>query len=352
MLNWITIGVALMSFAISAIIGFVLIPFLRKIHFGQTILEDGPKWHKSKQGTPIMGGFMFIISSIISAAAGYTFYRYSGSVNFSSSTETLSAGVLRLASCMIFALLFAGIGFIDDYIKAVKKRNMGLNAKQKMVFQFILCAAFLAVLYMLGDTSTKIDLYFVRFDLGYFYYPIMILFMIYISNAVNLTDGVDGLCGSVTFVTMLAFSLVCTLLNIFEVSIYSIAVSAGCLGFLLWNLHPAKCFMGDTGSMYLGGAFVAVGLTTHRHLLIILVGLVYILEALSVVIQVSYFKYTAKKHYKKTGEKGKGKRIFKMSPIHHHFELCGFSEYKIVLTFSFAAIIFSVIGVITVIAGL
>lgn len=352
MSNWITIGTAMMSFAVAAIIGFVLIPFLRKIHFGQTILEEGPKWHKSKQGTPIMGGFMFIISSVIATAVGYAFYHYSNSSEISNNTEILNAGVLRLASCIIFALLFSGIGFLDDYIKAVKKQNLGLNAKQKMVFQFILSAAFLAVLYMLGDTSTKIDLMFIRFDIGYFYYPVMILFMIYISNAVNLTDGIDGLCGSVTFVTMLAFSLICTLLNLFEISIYSIAVSAGCLGFLLWNLHPAKCFMGDTGSMYLGGAFVAVGLTTHKHLLIVIVGLVYILEALSVVIQVSYFKYTAKKHYKKTGEKGKGKRIFKMSPIHHHFELSGFSEYKIVLTFSFAAIIFSVVGVITIVAGL
>ncbi len=344
MSNWIIIGVALASFAIAAVIGVVLIPFLKKIHFGQTILEEGPKWHKSKQGTPIMGGFMFIISSIIAAAGGYAVYRYYNYDPLTQDGGIISENVLRLAACMIFSLLFAGIGFLDDYIKAVKKQNLGLNAKQKMIFQFLLCAAFLAILYMLGDTSTKIDLMFVKFDIGYFYYPVMILFMIYVSNAVNLTDGVDGLCGSVTFVTMLAFSLICSLLNSFEISIYSMAVSGGCLGFLLWNLHPAKCFMGDTGSMYLGGAFVAVGLTTHNHLLIVLVGLVYILEALSVVIQVSYFKYTAKKHFKKTGEKGKGKRIFKMSPIHHHFELSGFSEYKIVLTFSFAAILFSVIA--------
>ena len=176
----------------------------------------------------------------------------------------------------------------------------------------------------------------------------MILFIIYVSNAVNLTDGVDGLCGSVTFITMLALAAVCGILKSYEISIYATAIAGGCLGFLIWNLHPAKCFMGDTGSMYLGGAFIAIGLTTHKHLMIIIVGLVYILEALSVVIQVTYFKITAKRHYKKTGEKGKGKRIFKMSPIHHHFEMCGFSEYKIVITFSLAAIIFSIIGVISV----
>jgi phospho-N-acetylmuramoyl-pentapeptide-transferase len=252
-------------------------------------------------------------------------------------------------SCIVFSLLFSGIGFIDDYIKAVKKQNLGLNPKQKMIMQFVLCAAFLWALYALGDKSTELDLMFVKLDIGIFYYPLMIIFMIYISNAVNLTDGVDGLCGSITFITMLAFSAICGILKSYEISIYAIAVAGGCLGFLIWNFHPAKCFMGDTGSMYLGGAFVAIGLTTHKHLLMVLVGLVYILEALSVVIQVTYFKITARQHYKKTGEKGKGKRIFKMSPIHHHFELSGFSEYKIVVTFSLAALIVSVLGVVSVI---
>ncbi len=342
MSNWITIGIALSSFAIAALIGFVLIPFLKKIHFGQTILEEGPKWHKSKQGTPIMGGFMFIISSIITAAAGFTIYIYT---NGGAAWEDNKTAILRLCACMLFSLLFSGIGFLDDYIKAVKKQNLGLNPKQKMIFQFVLCSAFLAALYFLGDKSTEINLMFFSFEIGYFYYPLMILFMIYISNAVNLTDGVDGLCGSVTFVTMLAFSLISTLTAMYEVSAYAIAISGGCLGFLIWNLHPAKCFMGDTGSMYLGGAFVAIGLTTHNHLLIVLVGLLYILEALSVVLQVSYFKITARQHYKKTGEKGKGKRIFKMSPIHHHFEMSGFSEYKIVITFSLVALITSALGV-------
>ncbi|MCU6720195.1 phospho-N-acetylmuramoyl-pentapeptide-transferase [Porcipelethomonas ammoniilytica] len=344
---WITIGTALISCAIAALTGIVLIPFLKKIHFGQTILEIGPKWHKSKQGTPIMGGFMFIISSIIAVIIGYLLYRSRNMVDITEKTASYNA--IRLLACILFSVLFSGIGFLDDYIKAVKKQNLGLNPKQKMIFQFILSAAFLAVLYALGDKSTKLDLIFFQLDLGIFYYPIMILFMIYVSNAVNLTDGVDGLCGSVTFVTMLAFSAVCGIMKSYEISIYAIAIAGGCLGFLIWNLHPAKCFMGDTGSMYLGGAFVAIGLTTHKHLLMVLVGLVYILEALSVVIQVTYFKITARQHYKKTGEKGKGKRIFKMSPIHHHFEMCGFSEYKIVIMFSIAAIIVSALGVLTVI---
>ncbi len=343
---WITVAVALLSFVLAALIGIVLIPFLKKIHFGQTILEIGPAWHKSKQGTPIMGGFMFIISSVVATIVGYLLFKSDSMIDLTEKTAGNNA--IRLLSCIIFSVLFSGIGFLDDYIKAVKKQNLGLNPKQKMIMQFVLAAAFLAMLYALGDKSTKIDFIFFDIDFGIFYYPIMILFIIYVSNAVNLTDGVDGLCGSVTFITMLAMSSICGILKSYEISIYASAVAGGCLGFLIWNLHPAKCFMGDTGSMYLGGAFVAVGLTTHQHLMIVVVGLVYILEALSVVIQVSYFKFTARQHYKKTGEKGKGKRIFKMSPIHHHFEMCGFSEYKIVITFSLAAIVFSVLGVISV----
>ncbi|MBE6852018.1 MAG: phospho-N-acetylmuramoyl-pentapeptide-transferase [Ruminococcus sp.] len=339
----IRIGVSVLAFAIAALTGFALIPYLKKIHFGQTILDIGPAWHKDKQGTPIMGGFMFIIGSLVSTAIGYTVYRI---FVFDVENSIALNGMLKLISCMVFSILFGAIGFADDYIKAVKKQNLGLSAKQKMIFQFLVCTAFLAVLYFLGDKSTEINLMFFKFDIGIFYYPFMILVMIYISNAVNLTDGVDGLCGSVTVVTMLAFTTVCMILNEYEVSTYAISIAGGCLGFLVWNLHPAKCFMGDTGSMYLGGAFVAVGLVTHNHLLIVLIGLVYILEALSVVIQVTYFKITARIHFKKTGEKGKGKRIFKMSPIHHHFEMCGYSEYKIVILFSVVALITGTASVI------
>ena len=332
----IRIGISVLAFVISALTGVILIPYLKKIHFGQTILEIGPKWHQSKQGTPIMGGFMFIIGSIISVSVGYALYRC---FYFDISGPESFKGVLKLAACIAFSLLFSAIGFADDYIKAIKKQNLGLNAKQKMLFQFIISVAFLAALYFLGDKSTEINLMFVKFDIGIFYYPVMILFMIYISNAVNLTDGVDGLCGSVTVITMLALTTVCMVIKEYEVSMYAMAIAGGCLGFLVWNLHPAKCFMGDTGSMYLGGAFVAIGLMTHNHLLIILIGLIYVCEALSVLMQVTYFKITARIHYKKTGEKGKGKRIFKMSPIHHHFEMCGYSEYKIVIIFSIVSLI-------------
>ncbi|MGN0587616.1 MAG: phospho-N-acetylmuramoyl-pentapeptide-transferase [Oscillospiraceae bacterium] len=315
---WVNIIVAVTAFAVAAATGIFLIPLLKKIHFGQTIYEDGPAWHKSKQGTPIMGGFMFIFGSAVASAIGYAVYRFvSQDVVIPQNTE-----LYRFIAGFVYALLNMIIGFADDYIKAVKKQNLGLRAWQKMIMQFIFSAAFLIALYLLGDVKTTLNLYWFELDLGIFYYPIMLLVMVYITNAVNLTDGIDGLCGSMTVVSMLSFVMLCSSIGMWEYSIFSMAVAGGCLGFLVWNLHPAKVFMGDTGSMFLGGAVVAVGFATRQHLLMVLIAAVYIFEALSVVIQVTYFKLTH------------GKRLFKMSPIHHHFELCGWSEYKIVIVFS------------------
>jgi phospho-N-acetylmuramoyl-pentapeptide-transferase len=341
---WLRIAVPLLAFAISALFGRWLVPFMHKISFGQPIKTvDGPSWHANKQGTPIMGGLMFMLGSIVSCLLGYTVYR--GTSLDITAPET-SQNALRLGLCIIYALLFSGIGFADDYTKAVKKQNLGLTAKQKMLFQAIFSALFLWGLHMTGDTSTTINFIFAEVDFGILYYPIMILFMIYVTNAVNLTDGVDGLCGSVTVVSMLAYAIATMMLQMAEISLFSIAIAGGCLGFLVWNLHPAKCFMGDTGSMFLGGAFVAIGMAMHQHLLLIIIGIIYICEALSVVMQVTYFKITARIHYKKTGEKGKGKRIFKMSPIHHHFEMSGFSEYKIVICFSAVGAIAGLLGIL------
>ncbi|MDE6710213.1 MAG: phospho-N-acetylmuramoyl-pentapeptide-transferase [Oscillospiraceae bacterium] len=322
---WINMVVALTAFAIAAVTGIFLIPLLKKIHFGQTIYEKGPAWHKSKQGTPIMGGFMFIIGSAVAIAIGYALYRFR-SANVSAVPD--NTGLYRLLAGYGFALLNCGIGFIDDYIKAVKKQNLGLRPKQKMVMQFVFSCAFLYVLYLLGDHATTITFpIFGDVDFGIFYYPIMILYLIFLTNAVNLTDGIDGLCGSVTVVSSLSFVMLCAAMGMWEYSIFSMALAGACLGFLVWNLHPAKVFMGDTGSMFLGGCICAIGFAMHQHLLLALVAIVYVLEALSVVVQVLYFKATH------------GKRLFKMSPIHHHFEMCGFSEYKIVITFSAAALI-------------
>ena len=331
---------ALISFGIAAVSGKWLVPFLHKIKFGQPIkTEDGPQWHAKKQGTPTMGGFMFIISTVIASMGGYWAYRINSGLDVTA--EATHHAFYRMLGVLIFSLLFGLIGFIDDYTKVARKNNDGLSAIQKIILQMIFSLGFLLLLYKFGDGSTSINLGFWETpQLGIFYYILMIPVIIYLTNAVNITDGVDGLCGSVTFAAMLIFTVCCAILKQSELSCFTMALAGGCLGFLLWNLNPAKCFMGDTGSMFLGAAVTGVGLVLHNHLLMLLVSLVYIIEALSVVIQVSYFKYTKKK----TGE---GKRIFKMTPIHHHFEMSNWSEYKIVITFSLAGIIFGVLGIVT-----
>jgi phospho-N-acetylmuramoyl-pentapeptide-transferase len=333
----------LLSFVIAGVSGIFLVPFLHKIKFGQPIKTvDGPKWHAKKQGTPTMGGFMFIISTVITAIAGYWIYRWKTGID-TTDKESFHPFYIML-SCILFSVAFGVIGFIDDYTKVARKNNDGLTPWQKIGLQLVFSVGFLAVIHFFGDGGTRIDLGFWKSpSLGIFYYILMLPVIIYLTNAVNLTDGVDGLCGSVTFIAMLIFTVCCTILKQDEMTCFTMALAGGCLGFLLWNLNPAKCFMGDTGSMFLGAAVTGVGLILHKHLLLILVALVYIIEALSVVIQVTYFKYTKKKY-------GEGRRIFKMTPIHHHFEMSGFSEYKIVITFSLCGIIFGVLGIITLLA--
>lgn len=330
---WINIIVSFISFGISALSGLFLIPYLRKVKCGQTILDIGPNWHKSKQGTPTMGGFMFILSTMIATSAGVVFLR---TYNSSSAPLGEDKSGLKLLAGFIMALLFMAVGFLDDYIKVVKKRNLGLRAMQKLVFQIIIAGAFLFVLKSLGDATTSIIIPFVgAINLGILYYPLMIMFIIFMVNSVNLTDGVDGLCGSVTLVVSLAFLMIFVVVGNSEYAVYAIALAGGCLGFLLWNLNPAKVFMGDTGSMFLGGSVVALSFATGYSLIIVLVGIIYVIESLSVILQVISFKTT-------------GKRIFKMSPIHHHFEMCKWSEYKIVITFSAITLIAGIIAVATI----
>ncbi|MBR3667008.1 MAG: phospho-N-acetylmuramoyl-pentapeptide-transferase [Ruminococcus sp.] len=331
---------ALLSFVIAGVSGIFLVPFLHRIKFGQPIkTEDGPKWHAKKQGTPTMGGFMFIISTVITSIAGYWIYRWKTGID-TTDKDSFKPFYLLL-SVLLFSAAFGLIGFIDDYTKVARKNNDGLTPWQKIALQLVCGAGFLFAVRCFGDKSTKLDLgFWTSPSLGIFYYILMMAVIIYLTNAVNLTDGVDGLCGSVTFVAMLVFTVCCSILKQNEMSCFTMALAGGCLGFLLWNLNPAKCFMGDTGSMFLGAAVTGVGLILHKHLLLLLAALVYIIEALSVMIQVLYFKYTKKKY-------GEGRRIFKMTPIHHHFEMSGFSEYKIVITFSLCGIIFGVLGIIT-----
>ena len=307
-------GVAVVSFIVTAVIGKYLIPFLHKLKYGQTILEIGPKWHKNKQGTPTMGGIMFIIGIVIAATAGVLLYAIGHGLD--SVSRFVFAGLL-------YALMNGGIGFIDDYVKVVKKRNLGLTAKQKLVLQFLTAAIYLFVMYLCKD-NTEIIIPFVGYvDLGFFYYIVMAVVLVGIVNAVNLTDGIDGLVGSITFFSCLFMMLIANVLGGHVANvIYAAAAAGGCLGFLVWNFHPAKCFMGDTGSLFLGAMVSTIAIAMDMHILLILLALTYLLEMFSVMLQVSYFKLTH------------GKRLFKMSPIHHHFEMCGWSEMKIVCVFS------------------
>ena len=307
-------GVAVVSFAITAIIGRYLIPFLHKLNFGQTILDIGPNWHKNKQGTPTMGGIMFVIGIVIATSAGVLLYAIGHGLD--SVSRFVFAGLL-------FALLNGGIGFIDDYVKVVKKRNLGLTAIQKLILQFLAAAIYLFVMYLCKD-NTEILIPFVGYvDLGFFYYIVMAVVLVGIVNAVNLTDGIDGLAGSVTFFACLFMMLIANVLGNHVANVlFAAAAAGGCLGFLIWNFHPAKCFMGDTGSLFLGAMVCAIALAMDMQLLLILIALVYLIEMFSVMLQVTYFKLTH------------GKRLFKMSPIHHHFEMCGWSEMKIVCVFS------------------
>jgi len=326
---WIILITAAIAFGVSAVTGKFFVPFMKKISFGQTIRESGPTWHQSKQGTPIMGGARFILGTLVAVIFGVI--AYSVFLNNIGEGATINNGFLKLLAGIIATFLFCLVGFVDDYIKAIKKRNLGLNSKQKLIFQFLISAGYLAALYFLGDKATTINFYFFELNLGIFYYPIMVLFITFIVNAVNLTDGIDGLCGSVTVVSMLCFAFISLALNQYYTEIYAIAVAGACIGFLVWNLHPAKIFMGDTGSMFLGGAVVVMGMSMRLHIVLVLVALVYVLEAFSVVLQVISFKLTKK-------------RIFKMSPIHHHFEMCGWGEYKIVIIFSVVGLLSGVLG--------
>ena len=310
-------GVAVVSFAITAIIGRYLIPFLHKLNFGQTSLDIGPNWHKNKQGTPTMGGIMFVIGIVIATSAGVLLYAIGHGLD--SVSRFVFAGLL-------FALLNGGIGFIDDYVKVVKKRNLGLTAIQKLVLQFLAAAIYLFVMYLCKD-NTEILVPFVGYvDLGFFYYIVMAVVLVGIVNAVNLTDGIDGLAGSVTFFACLFMMLIANVLGNHVANVlFAAAAAGGCLGFLIWNFHPAKCFMGDTGSLFLGAMVCAIALAMDMQLLLLLIALVYLIEMFSVMLQVTYFKLTH------------GKRLFKMSPIHHHFEMCGWSEEKIIVVFCLVA---------------
>ena len=327
-----TVITAVLCFGITALLGFVAIPALKRLKFGQTILDIGPAWHKSKNGTPTMGGVMFIAGVIISFVVGLAIMWASGNINMD---EVGSQKLAKAISAVIMALLFGFVGFVDDLIKVKKKQNEGLKPMQKIIMQVLIIAAFFTSHIIAGDTSTVITFPFLgQIDFGIFYYIVMGLGILYLVNAVNLTDGVDGLCLSVTLVYCAAYVVICSLLGMSEMGLVSAAAGAGCLGFMVWNLHPAKVMMGDTGSMFLGGIVTAVGIGTGTEFVMVICCAVYIWEALSVLIQMTYFKITH------------GKRLFKMTPIHHSFEIRGWKEGKIVAVFSLLELLACSVGIL------
>ena len=316
------------SFGVSALSGLWLIPFLRKLKYGQTILDIGPNWHKKKQGTPTMGGIMFIFGITLALMCAMFFFvtQHAGDPTID---KMMNA---RVFAGLVSSLLFALIGFGDDYVKVSKKQNEGFTAKQKLILQFVVSAVFLWWIYASGDKGTNVFIPFVgSLELGIFYFPLCLLGITFMVNSVNLTDGLDGLAASVTATCAIGFFLISINVKAYQNAILCLTVVGGTIAFLIFNAYPAKVFMGDTGSMFLGGLVVAMAFGVRLPLFLALCGIIYIVESLSVVIQVISFKTT-------------GKRIFKMSPIHHHFEMCGYTERKIVFIFTCVTAIGSIIA--------
>lgn len=291
------------SAVLTVILGFFAIPLLKKLKARQSIREEGPKSHRIKSGTPTMGGLFMLLSAVLVVIFN----------------KMIAPSVLWL----LFLTLGHGLlGFLDDFIKAEKKRNLGLTAKQKMLGQIIL-----AVLFCWGVVDTlhlpySIAIPFTHTDIsiGLLYYPFVVLVIVGASNAVNLTDGLDGLASGCCVIAFSAYAMFCYMTGFNDLGYFIIILAGSCIGFLFFNYHPAKIFMGDTGSLALGGAIAGISVMTRTELLLIFLGLIFVLEALSVIIQVASFQLT-------------GKRVFKMSPLHHHFELSGWSEVHVVWAF-------------------
>ena len=317
---------------ITGLLGYFMVPFLHKIKFGQTIREVGPSWHKNKQGTPTMGGIMFIIGSSVAAVICIAFLWLNGGAETQLMLVKVMAGALM-------AVGFGIVGFLDYYISIKKHRNLGLTEIQKLILQFIIVGAYLLSVALAGGTTETVIPFLGSVDLGFFYYILAAVFIVGMVNAVNFTDGIDGLNTSVTLVVALVFSVIAMLLNRVGLSLYAAAIVGAMIGFLFWNANPAKVFMGDTGSLFLGGAVCALAFGVDMPILLILIGVIYIVEILSVVLQVTYFKISH------------GKRIFKMAPIHHHFEMCGWNENKICFVFSGVTLLAGIIGVLLAVFG-
>ena len=338
---WELVG-AVVAFVLSAVIGRFLIPILHKLKYGQTILDIGPSWHKKKQGTPTMGGIMFIIGIVVATVIAIPCLSIFGDI-YEPTGYSYNKEVLMVFVSLGMAVLYGAVGFLDDYIKVVKKRNLGLTAKQKLVFQFAIAIAFVVINAFFGYGDTTYIPFAGTVHMGNFaiiYHIISVIVIVGVVNAVNLADGIDGLVGSETFFVAIFYMIISSIMTSSATGVLSASVAGGCLGFLLWNFNPAKVFMGDTGSLFLGGIVCAMAYSMNIPVILIPMALTYLLEMLSVILQVTYFKITH------------GKRLFKMSPIHHHFEKCGWSETKIVVVFSAFTIVICGIVTALVILGL
>ncbi|MBQ3259423.1 MAG: phospho-N-acetylmuramoyl-pentapeptide-transferase [Clostridia bacterium] len=306
------VGAAMVAFVVSERLCKALIPLLHRLKFGQTIREEGPTWHKAKQGTPTMGGLAFIGAALTVGVVALLIGEW---VSPTSIFEGRYTSFVAVVAGLLLAAAFGAIGFLDDYIKVVKKRNLGLTSRQKLLLQLAAAVMYAVAMYVADATRIYVPFYGM-WDAGFWFIPIAVFIITAMTNATNLTDGVDGLCAS-TAVVVLLFMLVLSRTSA-ALGIVC-AVGAGAIaGFLVWNFHPARVFMGDTGSLFIGALLCAVAFGLGYPLLLLPMGLVYFIETCSVMLQVSYFKLTH------------GKRLFKMSPIHHHFEMSGWSEKKIV----------------------
>lgn len=315
------VSAALKAAIVSALVvllsGPFVIPELRKLKFGQSIREEGPKSHQKKSGTPTMGGLM-----ILAALTAGTL---------------VAAGFEPSVLLALFVTLGHGvIGFIDDYIKVVKKRNLGLRPRHKFLGQVIMAivVALIGSIFLGVTTELWVPVLNKTVDFGVFYYILIFFVLVGTTNAVNLTDGLDGLATGTVAVAAICYAVVCVMFGKAALASFCIAVAAACIAFLRFNAHPAKVFMGDTGSLALGGALAAVAILTKTELLLVVIGGVFVIETLSVIIQVSYFKLTG------------GQRIFLMSPIHHHYELKGWKETKVVRVFCCAGVVFGIFGLL------
>lgn len=314
-----TLIVLVTSFFLTAITAPAVIPLLRRMKFGQSIREEGPKSHQKKAGTPTMGGVIFLFAIIATTIV----------LGFLNDAFTSQSVVLIL---VLFG--FGLIGFLDDGLKIIFKRNLGLTSLQKLIGQIIIS---IAAYFLLGlgvfHNTIQIPLTDFALNLGGFYVLFLIFWLVGFSNAVNLTDGLDGLVSGTASIAFTAFGVLALVNNQIDIAIFAFAVTGALLGFLLFNANPAKVFMGDTGSLALGGALAMLSVLVGHEVLLLLIGIIFVAETLSVILQVASFKLT-------------GKRIFKMSPLHHHFELSGWSEWRIVLTFWLTAVVAALIAVV------